>query len=176
MTNIRIGYILSRFPVFTETFITLEIEELRRRGIDVQVFSLKRPKRDEALHRNSEELIKTTHYYPYFFSYKIWEGLLFYLQTKPLTCFNIFREIIRTHIKNPVQLLKTIAVLPKTFAIAITLKKIWHYKNSRTLGYYTDNIGMGSREVERNYLYIHGPCLGHIQNRYDARRKNARFK
>lgn len=123
MPTRKIAYILSRFPVLTETFITGEIEELRRRETDVQVFSLKGPRRDEVFHGNTEKLINTTHYFPYLFSLVIWEGLFFYMRTKPGTCFDIFRKIFRTHIRNPLQLLKTLAVVPKTFAIAMTLKK-----------------------------------------------------
>jgi colanic acid/amylovoran biosynthesis glycosyltransferase len=121
MPNTRVAYILSRFPVLTETFVIAEIQELRTRGVDVEVFSLKQPVPGETYHKNTEALIKTTHYYPYVFSSAVWKGLFYYLINKPLVCLNILKEIIRTHVKNSLQLLKTLAVIPKTFAIAKAL-------------------------------------------------------
>jgi len=39
----RIGYVLKRFPRFSETFILNELLELQRQGVTVEVFSLMRP-------------------------------------------------------------------------------------------------------------------------------------
>ncbi|MEJ7839807.1 MAG: glycosyltransferase [Thermomicrobiales bacterium] len=39
----RVAYILKMFPRFSETFILSEILELERAGVDVRIFSLKRP-------------------------------------------------------------------------------------------------------------------------------------
>ncbi|HSH00517.1 MAG TPA: glycosyltransferase, partial [candidate division Zixibacteria bacterium] len=39
----RIGYVLNTYPRLSETFILQEILELERRGVDVTIFSLKRP-------------------------------------------------------------------------------------------------------------------------------------
>lgn len=39
----RIAYILKTFPKLSETFITEELAEVRRRGIDVSIYALKRP-------------------------------------------------------------------------------------------------------------------------------------
>ena len=38
----RIGYVLDRYAVLTQTFVRLEIEELRRQGVEVEVFALRR--------------------------------------------------------------------------------------------------------------------------------------
>lgn len=43
MTPRRLAYVVSTFPKISETFIVGELAELRRRGIDVRVLSLKRP-------------------------------------------------------------------------------------------------------------------------------------
>lgn len=40
----KIGYVLKMYPRFSETFIVNEILELERRGMDIHIFSLKRPK------------------------------------------------------------------------------------------------------------------------------------
>ena len=119
----KIAYILSKFPVLTETFIRREITELRKRGVDVEVFSLKNTNLVECSQKSAEELMNTTHYFPYFFSTKIWSALLFYFSTEPVACFKILTKILTTHIRNPVYLLKTLAVVPKGFAIAKELKE-----------------------------------------------------
>ncbi len=40
---VRVGYVLKRFPRFSETFILNELLELERQGIEVHVFSLMQP-------------------------------------------------------------------------------------------------------------------------------------
>jgi glycosyltransferase involved in cell wall biosynthesis len=39
---VKVGYVLDRYAVLTQTFVRLEIEELRRQGVDVEVFALRR--------------------------------------------------------------------------------------------------------------------------------------
>jgi len=39
----RVAYVLNTFPKLSETFITNELAELRRRGVDVLILSLRRP-------------------------------------------------------------------------------------------------------------------------------------
>ena len=41
--GLRIGYVLKRFPRFSETFILNELLELERQGVEVEVFSMLRP-------------------------------------------------------------------------------------------------------------------------------------
>jgi colanic acid/amylovoran biosynthesis glycosyltransferase len=43
MTPARVAYVVSTFPKISETFIAGELAELRRRGVDVRVLSLKPP-------------------------------------------------------------------------------------------------------------------------------------
>ncbi|MBC7677948.1 MAG: glycosyltransferase [Pseudorhodobacter sp.] len=38
--GLAVGYLPTRYPVLSETFVRLEVEELRRRGVDVSVISL----------------------------------------------------------------------------------------------------------------------------------------
>ena len=83
MPGIKIAYILSKFPVFTETFIIREIREIRRRGIDVEVFSLKSAAGDKSKHAEAEELRADTHYIPFIFSLEVWQSVLYYLGTRP---------------------------------------------------------------------------------------------
>jgi colanic acid/amylovoran biosynthesis glycosyltransferase len=51
MTPRRVAYVVGTFPKISETFIIGELAELRRRGIDVRILSLKRP--EEAIYHDS---------------------------------------------------------------------------------------------------------------------------
>jgi glycosyltransferase involved in cell wall biosynthesis len=51
MTPRRVAYVVSTFPKISETFIIGELAELRHRGIDVRILSLKRP--EETLFHDS---------------------------------------------------------------------------------------------------------------------------
>ncbi|MEZ5599090.1 MAG: glycosyltransferase [Pseudomonadales bacterium] len=51
----KVAYVLKRFPRFSETFIVNELLELRRQGLDLEVYSLLRPP-EEARHANLEQL------------------------------------------------------------------------------------------------------------------------
>ena len=59
----KVGYVLKMFPRLSETFVLNELVELERQGVDVHVFSLKRP--DEQLfHRDVARLRAPVSYAP----------------------------------------------------------------------------------------------------------------
>ena len=60
-TQLKIGYVLKRFPRLSETFILNELLELERQGVEVEVFSLKRPLH-EPRHARLAELKARVHY------------------------------------------------------------------------------------------------------------------
>lgn len=124
MTEKKLAYITSSFPILTETFIIREIEEVKHKGIEVEIFSLKNVKQNKNIHGGGQDLIINTHYPPYLFSVEILKATLFYLTTKPFTIIKLLSEIIRTHIKNPAMLLKTLAVFPKSLSISLTVKNL----------------------------------------------------
>jgi len=78
----------------------------------------------ETSQSNTKELIETTNYYPYFLSLRVWKALIHYFVTKPATCSEILAKILKTHMSNPLLLLKTIAIMPKSFAIAKTVREM----------------------------------------------------
>ena len=124
MPEIRIAYILSKFPVFTETFIIREIREIRRRGIEVEVFSLKSAEGDKSKHAEAEELRAGTHYIPFFFSLEVWQSVVYYLRTRPGVTLGMLGRIISRNISSPMTLLKSLAVMPKAMTIANRLRKM----------------------------------------------------
>lgn len=57
----KIGYVLKRFPRLSETFILNEMLALERQGVEIEVFSLKRPLEEQA-HPRLKELRARVHY------------------------------------------------------------------------------------------------------------------
>src|SRR5437879_2603481 len=43
MTPLRVAYVLRVFPKISETFVASELAEVRRRGVEVRILSLRRP-------------------------------------------------------------------------------------------------------------------------------------
>lgn len=59
----KVGYILRKFPVLSETFILNEILELEAQGIDVHIFSVEKPN-DPKFHKNLHRLKAHVTYLP----------------------------------------------------------------------------------------------------------------
>jgi len=60
---LKIAYIVSRFPKITETFVLYEILELKRQGVEVEIFPLLR-ERTRVTHPGYEQLLPNTHHRP----------------------------------------------------------------------------------------------------------------
>lgn len=57
----RILYVVSLFPCWSETFIVREIQELMRRGADIRILSLRQPK-EQLVHPEAQALLDRTIY------------------------------------------------------------------------------------------------------------------
>jgi colanic acid/amylovoran biosynthesis glycosyltransferase len=62
-TKKKVGYILKKFPVLSETFILNELLELERQGLDLHIFSLERPN-DPRFHEDLPRLKANISYVP----------------------------------------------------------------------------------------------------------------
>lgn len=91
----KIAYILSRFPTVSETFILYEIIELRKLGMEIDIFPLIH-QRGSVIHSEVETLAPRVHYYNYF-SATVIRDHFFWLRKKPGT---YIRTILRVIIKN----------------------------------------------------------------------------
>ena len=63
MTRPRVAYVVKMYPRFSETFILNELLELERQGVELHVFSLKRPKKGVA-HADVRRLAASVTYLP----------------------------------------------------------------------------------------------------------------
>lgn len=84
----KIGYVVSRFPKLTETFILLEMVELERRGVSVTLMPLLR-QRKGPVHPEAREFVQRARYLE-LFALKSLASHLFWLASRPRTycaCF-----------------------------------------------------------------------------------------
>ena len=101
----RIAYILSMFPALSETFILREILELRRRGVEIDIFSLK-PCSDALVHPGAEDLVQEgrVHYA------SPWRGLLRFARLfvlQPATVLKVMRDFRASFTGSGVSLAKS---------------------------------------------------------------------
>ncbi len=59
----KVAYLFERFPSFGQTFCYREVAELERQGIDVQVYSIRRPVGEPKQDWNAQ-LVERVHYLP----------------------------------------------------------------------------------------------------------------
>src|SRR5436189_1809630 len=59
----EVAYLLERFPSFGQTFCYREVAELKRQGMKVHVYSIRRPV-DEPKQDWDEQLVRQVHYLP----------------------------------------------------------------------------------------------------------------
>lgn len=81
-TNVKIGYLAQVFPHLTMTFVYREVLALRAAGLDIQTFSIWKPKSGE-LSAEAKELVKDTFYiFPLKWPQFLWSHI-WYLLTRP---------------------------------------------------------------------------------------------
>jgi len=85
----KIVFVSHMYPAITETFTYNEVNVLKKEGLDVQVYSFKRP---PLLNLTSEmkEAIKETIYFPFIFSLKIFMAQIYFLFLKPSRYLRLF--------------------------------------------------------------------------------------
>lgn len=87
----KIGYVVSLFPCWSETFILNEIIELNKRGIEVTIFSIRKDL-EEFIQENSRPFLKQTKY-PH--SLGIIASALYWLLREPFAFLGLFWLVLR---------------------------------------------------------------------------------
>lgn len=117
-----VGYIVSRFPKITETFILREILALEEEGFQVELFPLVLV-REERLHPEAGRLRDKAH----------WIGLLsgslglaqaYWLTRKPIAYLRLWIEVVSGNLFSPKFLLRSLVVLPRAAWMARRAKAI----------------------------------------------------
>ncbi len=109
----RIVYIVSNFPCYSETFILRELKELKRRGYNLYIFSLRKPQ-ESIVQETSLEFLDFTHYPNFLNTIKILPWL--FIEKVPemwnitISIFSVFYrpDIL---IKNIITFLRTLSFL-----------------------------------------------------------------
>lgn len=117
----KIAFIFSQFPCYDETFILREMNELKKSGLDFEIYSLKSPK-DKIIHEEARELAKATSYVP-FFSLKLLRYDLFFLLRHPGRYLVAFFTATALNLKSPNFFLKTCALWYKAVGFAWLAEK-----------------------------------------------------
>lgn len=111
MNTRRIGYVTSRFPKLTETFILYEILGLERAGIQVDFYPLLR-ERARIRHPEAVSVMKRAHYLP-FMSWHIIRSQVVLARRSPATYVRTFVAVLRGTFGTVNFLIGGIGIFPK---------------------------------------------------------------
>lgn len=117
----KIGYVMSRFPKLTETFIIREIQEARRQGVELQVYPLIRQK-EAVRHESVRELMPLVHYTP-FLSVTVLLVNLLYLFRSPRRYLGVLWGLITGAFGSWGLLIKTLILFPESVRIAHKMRR-----------------------------------------------------
>jgi glycosyltransferase involved in cell wall biosynthesis len=109
----RIAYLVSRFPAFSETFVLREALEVRRLGHDVQVYALK-SLADEGFDPAAEALVRSTQYSPFFLSAALLWANLKTAARHPVKYCGSLLYVLAHSLATPKECLKALVTYPKT--------------------------------------------------------------
>lgn len=116
----RIAYVMSRFPVLTETFILYEMLALQERGVQVEVYPLLHEP-GTVVHPEAAPMIERAHYRP-FLSIKILRANWQMLRSKPKAYARVLLEVLRGTWGNANYFLGGICIFPKAVAFAVEMQ------------------------------------------------------
>jgi colanic acid/amylovoran biosynthesis glycosyltransferase len=120
--NLKVAYILHRFPHLSETFIMREMNWLLRHNVDVKIFSLLPPKH-KTVHEGAKRLLTYSHYSP-LFSVSIVRALLFFLFTRPINLFKALFRLVQQTFREPKLMAVMLALFPKIVYFARQLQAL----------------------------------------------------
>jgi len=109
----RIAYIVSGFPTFSETFVLREAVEIKGLGHDVQVYSLKSWV-DPCYYSPAEGIVRSTEYSPFFLSLRLlWANVKTAL-CHPVKYWGTLLFVLLHGLRTPIECLKSLIAYPKT--------------------------------------------------------------
>jgi colanic acid/amylovoran biosynthesis glycosyltransferase len=117
---LRLLYVVSLFPCWSETFIEREISELLRRGVDVQIASLRPP--SEALVQSDARALLGRVLYPPSFRNAVGR-VLSEVRRAPGTNARFLVELVRGLWRTPAGLLKSLVTWWRVIALAESLRE-----------------------------------------------------
>lgn len=118
----RLAYVLATFPTLTETFVVGEILELRRRGLALDLFAL-RATAKPVLAPEAEALRAETTYARALSHPRLLAANVMRLLSSPVRYLGTLGLCVRETWRNPVLLLKTLALFAKAVDLAAEMDR-----------------------------------------------------
>jgi colanic acid/amylovoran biosynthesis glycosyltransferase len=119
-SGVEIGVLMSRFPSVTETFILREMIEMERQGMPVRVVSMIQ-ETPPVLHEAVKPWIPRALFTPFLSAHVIAANLRTFFK-QPFRYLWLLARLIAGTIARPLTLLKTLAIFPKSVAVAEQLE------------------------------------------------------
>lgn len=116
----KIAYIMSRFPVITETFVLYEMQAIEEQGLQVELYPLQR-ERTEVMHPEARPFVARANFQP-LFSWPIFKSQFYYLLRKPLVYLSILWTLIRANWGSSRYLFGALGFFPKAVHFARLMK------------------------------------------------------
>lgn len=116
--GMKVAFIVTEFPKTTETFIMRDVMDFHRMGCEVRIFHLTRFNRRDAVHDFARPTLGWARDYPYLASREVIGATGHYLRRKGRAVRSVVRDILHGCRHDPVMLLKSLFILPKSLRIA----------------------------------------------------------
>lgn len=120
--SLKLGYIMSRFPKISETFILYEILAVQELGAKVEIFPLIK-ENQSVCHKEAEALVRIAHYHKYF-SFSILKAQLYFLFLQPIGYLRTLIEVLLNTLKNKNFFIKALIIFPKSVRFAYEMQKM----------------------------------------------------
>jgi glycosyltransferase involved in cell wall biosynthesis len=119
-SRVKVAYVFGGFPYFSQTFNMEEIRSLIERGLDVLVFSMKRPAGYQSVisHSSFRKYQDAIIYCPPPWSLAVARSQGHYLCARPLLTAQVYLSVLFGHGRKVGTLLKTLAFMPAAFHCA----------------------------------------------------------
>ena len=118
----KLGYILTKFPKVTETFILREILEYQRRGHEVRIYHLTRFRHREVVHDFARPALGWARTLPYLWGGGVLKAVVAALLTRPRIVIQSVAQIVWAFRGRPSWLAKSLLIMPKSIAFARELE------------------------------------------------------
>jgi colanic acid/amylovoran biosynthesis glycosyltransferase len=110
---VRLAYMVSGFPMLSETFVIREILEMQRAGHDVQVYSLKNL-HEAGYDQAADSVVRTTQYSPSLLSADLlWTNLKVAI-CHPVKYWGVLVYVLLHSLGQPKECVKALGIYPKT--------------------------------------------------------------
>lgn len=161
-----VGYIVSRFPKITETFILREILALEEDGFAVELFPLVLV-REERIHPEALRLKDAAHWTG-LLAGSVWAAQAYWLVRKPGTYLKLWGEVLAGNLRSPKFLIRSLVALPRAAWMARRARKLGcrhlhaHFATHAALAAYAASRLAGipySFTAHAHDIYVERPML-----------------